>query len=216
MQANQDCPDRASAGDAADPKVHAQGRGGAPGSSEGLQGGSCKLSKQAIPELLATLESVPTAKNMWRFYGHFSAFLASIYGHRGGVYQNMTIQEVGGMRKSTSEKSYVINVSSLHFLTRLLFFYPRPARLCYNSRCVVSSQIESHETNQAYGPAQVVLLEEEYERARRFLVLRSKLSGGKDGHFFFTSTPNSCKNLNSYFQEAWKEMKLPGCLTFTD
>ncbi|XP_048014984.1 uncharacterized protein LOC125247624 isoform X2 [Megalobrama amblycephala] len=185
MQANQDCPDRASAGDAADPKVHAQGRGGAPGSSEGLQGGSCKLSKQAIPELLATLESVPTAKNMWRFYGHFSAFLASIYGHRGGVYQNMTIQEVGGMRKSTSEKSYVIN-------------------------------IESHETNQAYGPAQVVLLEEEYERARRFLVLRSKLSGGKDGHFFFTSTPNSCKNLNSYFQEAWKEMKLPGCLTFTD
>ncbi|XP_051741200.1 uncharacterized protein LOC127507812 [Ctenopharyngodon idella] len=145
-----------------------------------------ELSKQAIPELLAALESTPTAKNLWRFYGYFSAFLASIYGHRGGVYQNMTIQEVEGARKSTSEKSYVIN-------------------------------IESHRTNQAYGPAQVALLEEEYEWSRRFLALRNKLPGGKAAkHFFFTSTPNPCKNLNSYFQEAWKEMKLPGCPTFTD
>ncbi len=34
--------------------------------------------------------------------------------------------------------------------------------------------------------------------------------------FFFTSKPSPCKNLNAYFQEAWKSMGLPGCPTFTD
>ncbi len=34
--------------------------------------------------------------------------------------------------------------------------------------------------------------------------------------FFFMSKPNPCKNLNAYFQEAWKSMGLPGCPTFTD
>lgn len=49
------------------------------------------------------------------------------------------------------------------------------------------------------------------------LALSNTLPGGKAAkHFFFTSTPNPCKNLNSYFQEPWKEMKLPDCPNFTD
>ncbi|KAL1249391.1 hypothetical protein QQF64_020396 [Cirrhinus molitorella] len=71
-----------------------------------------KKAAQAIPELLIKLENEPSQKNQWQLYGHFTALLSSLYGHRGGVYQNITIQEVLGAQKSTSQKSYVINVTS--------------------------------------------------------------------------------------------------------
>lgn len=82
-------------------------------------------------------------------------------------------------------------------------------------------QNTSHKTNQVFGPAQLALLDEEYEWAKRFLQIKDTLPGGKTASFiiylfFFTSTPNPCKNLNNYFQEAWKAMKLLGCPTFTD
>ncbi|KAI2647251.1 hypothetical protein H4Q32_026407 [Labeo rohita] len=86
---------------------------------------------QAIPELLTLLENNPSQKVQWQFYGHFAALLSSIYGHRGGVFQNITIQEVLAAQKSTSQKAYLINVTS-------------------------------HKTNQAFGPAQIALTEEEY------------------------------------------------------
>lgn len=42
-------------------------------------------------------------------------------------------------------------------------------------------------------------------------------AGGEDGQAFLFYLPvNPCKNLNNYFQEKWKAMKLPGCPTFTD
>ncbi len=59
----------------------------------------------------ALLENDPTQKVLWQFYGHFAALLSSIYGHRGGVFQNITIQEVLAAQKSTSQKAYLINVS---------------------------------------------------------------------------------------------------------
>ncbi|RXN39294.1 LRR and PYD domains-containing 3-like protein [Labeo rohita] len=141
---------------------------------------------QAIPELLTLLEKKPTQKVLWQFYGHFVALLSSIYGHRGGVFQNITIQEVLAAQKSTSQKAYLVNVTS-------------------------------HKTNQAFGPAQIALTEEEYGWVQRFLRLKDQLPGGTEAKYlFFTSTPNPCKNLNNYFQEAWKSMGLPGCPTFTD
>ncbi|XP_057184866.1 uncharacterized protein LOC130551313 [Triplophysa rosa] len=75
--------------------------------------------------------------------------------------------------------------------------------------------IKTHKTNELYGPAQIILKEEEW--ALRFLHLKDQLPGGLGAKFlFFVSTPNPCKNLNNYFQEAWKAMGLPGCPTFTD
>lgn len=69
-------------------------------------------------------------------------------------------------------------------------------------------QITSHKIKQVFGPAQIALLE--YEWAQRFLRIKDKLLGGKDAkYFFFTSKPNPCKNLNNYFQEAWKSTELP-------
>ncbi len=58
-----------------------------------------------------SLKTQPESKDQWSFYGHLTAYLASIYGHRGGVFQNMLIKEVEGAKKSTSGDSYVINVS---------------------------------------------------------------------------------------------------------
>nr|XP_055062895.1 uncharacterized protein LOC129445926 [Misgurnus anguillicaudatus] len=107
-------------------------------------------------------------------------------GHRGGVLQNMTIAEVMGAKYSASEKAYLINITS-------------------------------HKTNHVYGPAQIVFTKEEYTWALRFLEIKDQLPGGTTAtFFFFTSMPNPCKNLNNYFQEAWKFIDFPGTPTFTD
>ncbi|XP_056589091.1 uncharacterized protein LOC130409250 [Triplophysa dalaica] len=142
--------------------------------------------KMCIPEALDLLETDPCPKNQWKFYGVFSAFLSSVFGHRGGVFQNLTIQELKDAKKSSTENAFLIN-------------------------------IQTHKTNEVYGPAQIVLKEEEYQWAMQFLDVKDQLPGGKEAKFFFfVSTPNPCKNLNNYFQEAWKTMGLPGCPTFTD
>lgn len=145
-----------------------------------------ELAAKAIPDLLSLLENDPNQKNQWQFYGHFAALLSALYGHRGGVFQNITMQEVLGAQRSVSEKAYLINVTS-------------------------------HKTNQYFGPAQIALTEEEWGWVQRFLSIKDKLPGGTNPKYlFFTSTPNPCKNLNNYFQDAWKSMGLPGCPTFTD
>ncbi|KAI2647945.1 PDZ domain-containing protein 4 [Labeo rohita] len=85
------------------------------------------------------------------------AVLWALYGHRGGVFQNITIQEVLAAQKSTSQKAYLVNVTS-------------------------------HKMNQASGPAQIALTEEEYGWARRFLHLKDQLPDGTDAKYlFFTS-----------------------------
>nr|XP_055062868.1 uncharacterized protein LOC129445899 isoform X1 [Misgurnus anguillicaudatus] len=132
------------------------------------------------------LEEDLSQKTQFVLYGHLTAYFASIYGHRLGVFQNMTIKEVEKAVKSESTGSYLINISL-------------------------------HKTNQAFGPAQLSLKKEEYHWFRRFLALREHLVGGPEAvYFFYTSTPNPCKNLNNYFQGAWVSMGLPGKPTFTD
>ncbi|XP_016373395.1 uncharacterized protein LOC107712588 [Sinocyclocheilus rhinocerous] len=144
-----------------------------------------EAAKKRIPEILNKF-STPLKKDQWSFYGHLTAYWASIYGHRGGVFQNLTIKEVEDSRKTVTEDKFVINISA-------------------------------HKTNQAFGPAQLALDQEEYGWLQQFLSLRSTLVGGKNAHyFFFTSKLSSCKNLNQYFQEAWRSMGLPGMPTFTD
>ncbi|XP_073730814.1 uncharacterized protein [Misgurnus anguillicaudatus] len=142
--------------------------------------------KKIIPGLLDQLEEDGLQKTQFQLYGHLTAYFASIYGHRLGVFQNLTMEEVKKAVKSASSGSYLINISL-------------------------------HKTNQAFGPAQLSLTPEEYSWFRRFLAMRDNLVGGPDAtHFFYTSTPNPCKNLNNHFQAAWVSMGLPGKPTFTD
>ncbi|XP_052002628.1 uncharacterized protein LOC127657771 isoform X1 [Xyrauchen texanus] len=68
-----------------------------------------------------------------------------------------------------------------------------------------------------FGPAQIAVTREEYEWMQRFLKIRRRLPGGSTAqYFFFTSTPNVCKKLVTYFRSAWKAMGLPGSPNFTD
>ncbi|XP_016380028.1 uncharacterized protein LOC107717704 [Sinocyclocheilus rhinocerous] len=145
-----------------------------------------EAAKKMIPEILNRLKTAVEKKDQWSFYGHLTTYWASIYGHRGGVFQNLTIKEVEDTRKTVTEDKFVINISA-------------------------------HKTNQAFGAAQLALDQEEYGWLQQFLSLRSTLVGCKNAHyFFFTSKLSSCKNLNQYFQEAWRSMGLPGTPTFTD
>lgn len=59
------------------------------------------------------LEIKPTPLNLCMFYGYFSVYLASIYGHRTGVMTNMTISEADKSRMDAKcgDKGFVINVS---------------------------------------------------------------------------------------------------------
>nr|XP_055065242.1 uncharacterized protein LOC129447502 [Misgurnus anguillicaudatus] len=66
--------------------------------------------KKAIPRILDKLEKDLCQKTQYSFYGHLTAFFASIYGHRCGVFQNLTITEVEKAVKSSSTGAYLINV----------------------------------------------------------------------------------------------------------
>ncbi|XP_073729772.1 uncharacterized protein [Misgurnus anguillicaudatus] len=50
--------------------------------------------KKRIPEVLDQLENDLQQKTQFSFYGYLTAYYASIYGHRLGVFQNLTIREV--------------------------------------------------------------------------------------------------------------------------
>ncbi|XP_051538590.1 uncharacterized protein LOC127431957 isoform X1 [Myxocyprinus asiaticus] len=151
------------------------------------------MAKQAIPDILtcsvlfaALLENNPSPKLQWSFYGHFSAYLASIYGHRGGVFQNMKMDEVVGAKWSTNDGAYLINVAEHK-----------------TNQAFGVAQISLFEEEYEWGRRFINIKDE-------------LPGGADATFFFFTSRPNPCKNLNNYFKEAWKVMGLPGCPTFTD
>ncbi|XP_055027024.2 uncharacterized protein [Misgurnus anguillicaudatus] len=142
------------------------------------------LAKAAIPRIFDQLVRDFSQKTQFLLYGYLTAYLGSIYGHRCGVYQNLTIKEVE--EAVHSGEVFLINVNT-------------------------------HKTNQAFGPAQLALVKEEYGWFKRLLSIKDKLVGGTEAVFFFyTSKKNPCKNLNKYLQMAWKEMGLTGTPTFTD
>ncbi|XP_056598325.1 uncharacterized protein LOC130417002 [Triplophysa dalaica] len=65
--------------------------------------------RQKIAQIIDELENTKAQKTQFRFYGYLTAFLASIYGHRCGVFQNMTIDEVRNATKTSN--TYLINVN---------------------------------------------------------------------------------------------------------
>ncbi|RXN37522.1 hypothetical protein ROHU_001978 [Labeo rohita] len=145
-----------------------------------------EAAKKKIPEILDLLESGAERKTQWSFYGHLTAYWASIYGHRCGVFQNLTIQEVEDAHKTGSEGHFVINISA--HKTNQAF---GAAQLALDK--------------EEYGWL------EKFLSLRSTL-----LGGKDATYFFFTSKAGSCKNLNQYFQEAWASMGLQGTPTFTD
>ncbi|CAM4539474.1 unnamed protein product [Leuciscus chuanchicus] len=143
--------------------------------------------KQAIPKILSQLESdVATTSLQWEFYGHLSAYLAALYGHRGGVYQNMMISEVEEAQECPNENVFLINIQ-LHKTNQAF----GPAQIA-------------------------VTKEEYDWMLRFLKIRRRLPGGSSAKYFFFTSTTNVCKKLVTYFRHAWKSMGLPGNPNFTD
>ncbi|XP_073729949.1 uncharacterized protein [Misgurnus anguillicaudatus] len=142
--------------------------------------------QKLIPGILDQLEEDLSQKTQFVLYGHLTAYFASIYGHRLGVFQNMTIKEVEKAVKSDSTGSYLINIS-LHKTNQAF----GPAQLSLKK-------------------------EEYHWFRRFLALREHLVGGPEAVYFCYTSTPNPCKNLNNYFQGAWVSMGLPGKPTFTD
>ncbi|CAM4574988.1 unnamed protein product [Leuciscus chuanchicus] len=146
-----------------------------------------RQAKQAIPKILDLLESdEATTTLQWEFYGHLSAYLAALYGHRGGVYQNMTIREVEEAQECPTENVFLINIQC--HKTNQAF---GPAQIA-------------------------VTREEFDWMQRFLKIRRRLPGGSTAKYFFFTSTSNVCKKLVTYFREVWKSMGLSGSPNFTD
>lgn len=122
-----------------------------------------------IPEILDRLKTSPEKKDQWSFYGHLTAYWASIYGHRGGVFQNLTMKEVEDARATATEGHFVINISAHK-----------------TSQAFGAAQLALDQ--EEYGWL------EEFLSLRSNLV-----GGRVANYFFFTSKATSCKNLNKYF-----------------
>ncbi|XP_067301019.1 uncharacterized protein [Pseudorasbora parva] len=142
--------------------------------------------KVAIPKILARLCQSPNRNDQWSFYGHLTAYFACIYGHRSGVFQNMTIQEVEAARKNSKDGCYVINISTHK-----------------TNQAFGAAQLALNEEEFEWMTGFLEL--------RPYMV-----GGADPTYFFFTSKPSSCKNLNQYFQDAWAGMGLPGTPNFTE
>ncbi|XP_048038383.1 uncharacterized protein LOC125263417 [Megalobrama amblycephala] len=70
--------------------------------------------KTTIPDILAHLRETADRALQWSFYGHLTTYLACIYGHRGGVFQNMTIAEMEAAKTGSKEGCFVINAKNSH------------------------------------------------------------------------------------------------------
>ncbi|XP_056298970.1 uncharacterized protein LOC130211950 [Pseudoliparis swirei] len=143
--------------------------------------------RRVIPELLTQMKTEGNYNLRDDFYGYFSAFVMSIYGHRPGVLTNMTVPEVEAARQAPllpTETGFVIT-------------------------------IDEHKTNKDVGGAQIFLTCDEFSWLERWIQVRKNL-GPKNQRVFVTKGAGPVKNLVRYFQTAWAQMGLPGRPTFTD
>ncbi|XP_073766982.1 uncharacterized protein [Danio rerio] len=150
----------------------------------------CRRATERIQAQLIDLgkqiESNPSTRQQWRFYGFLTGYLTSISGHRCGVFQNLTIQEVEEASRSPDESAYVINITT-HKTNRAF----GAAQLSLNR--------EEYSWFRRFLALQAGLPGE-----------------SQATYFFFTSRANPFRTLNKYFQSAWISMGLPGKPTFTD
>ncbi|XP_073805196.1 uncharacterized protein [Danio rerio] len=139
-----------------------------------------------IPALLDSLESNPSTRQQWRFYGFLTGYLTSISGHRCGVFQNLTIQEVEEASRSPDESAYVINITTHK-----------------TNRAFGAAQLSLNREEYSWF-------------RRFLALQAGLPGGSQATYFFFTSRASPCRTLNKYFQSAWISMGLPGKPTFTE
>ncbi|XP_017166256.1 uncharacterized protein LOC103482096 [Poecilia reticulata] len=125
---------------------------------------------------------------MRKFYALLSLYISCVYGHRTGVLQNMTVQEVAEARSARDEEldeGFLIN------------------------------KVKDHKTNRAFGSAQVFLTPEEFGWVERWIAVRAGLQPITD-LLMFSEGNRRVKNLLLPMQKTWAHLGLPGTPTVTD
>ncbi|XP_062414059.1 uncharacterized protein LOC134135276 isoform X1 [Pungitius pungitius] len=153
---------------------------------------NCQMrAEAAIPKLLDCMERGNSTRERYAFFGHLSALLASLYGHRPGVFRNMTVTEV--LHAAEEEECEADTITDPGY--------------------VIS--VAEHKTNRDFGAAQIYLRAEEYSWFKKWLAVRGKCNPTTD-HFMVGDGGGPVTNLLQCMQGAWIEMGLPGRPNFMD
>ncbi|XP_033969517.1 uncharacterized protein LOC117469244 [Trematomus bernacchii] len=145
-----------------------------------------RLALVAIPKLFSRLEKQHTSMAQGNLFGYVTAYLASLYGHRLGVFLNMTDVQVSQAVHGPEKDDYLIKVeehkTNESFGTAKLLL-----------------------TDKEYGwLIDLIQLKTKLAKGKPM----SK-------YVFFNTTFSQDRNLTKYLQRAWLEMQLRGIPTFT-
>ncbi|KAI4800294.1 hypothetical protein KUCAC02_013339 [Chaenocephalus aceratus] len=145
-----------------------------------------RLALVAIPKVIAKLEEEHTTLDRNKLSGYVLAYLASFYGHRLGVFLNLTDEQVSKAVHGVEENDYLIKVEN------------HKTNESYGTAKMLL-------TDREYGWLLFIM------RIKQELA-----KGGEVSRFvFFNTTFFQDKNLTKYLKSAWSEMQLRGQATFT-
>ncbi|KAJ4938622.1 hypothetical protein JOQ06_003232, partial [Pogonophryne albipinna] len=145
-----------------------------------------RLALVAIPKVIAKLEAHHTTMDRNKLFGLVVASLASLYGHRTGVFLNLTDEQVSKAVYGEEGNDYLIKVeahkTNESFGTAKMLLTDREYGWLLFTMSLKQKWAKGHEVS-------------------KFL--------------FFNTTFSQDINLNKYLKSAWSEMQLRGEATFT-
>ncbi|KAK5875315.1 hypothetical protein CesoFtcFv8_027805 [Champsocephalus esox] len=146
----------------------------------------CRLALVAIPKLLSQLEKHHTYLDQCSLFGYVTAYLASLYGHRLGVFLNLTDEQVSRAVYEPEGNDYLIKVED------------HKTNESFGTAKLLLSDKE-------YGWFLAII------RLKRKWAIGVKISK----YVFHNTTFSPEKNLTKYVKRVWSDMKLRGEATFT-
>ncbi|KAK5875307.1 hypothetical protein CesoFtcFv8_027799 [Champsocephalus esox] len=141
-----------------------------------------RLALLAIPKLLSKLEVQHCNMDQWKLFGYVTGFLASLYGHRLGVFLNMTDGQVTKAVHCPEKGDYLLKVEE--HKTNQSFGL---------AKMLLSSQ--------EYG----------WLLSSIQMKNRLTAGSAKPKYVFFKTNASPSSLLTRYLQMAWLEMNLRGC-----
>ncbi|XP_029289829.1 uncharacterized protein LOC115009753 [Cottoperca gobio] len=141
--------------------------------------------KLKIPQLLDELEEEYTNNLRFRLYGFMCGYWSCVFGHRPGVYSNMTDTEYTQALASGGEQGYLIHVKE------------HKTNKSFGEAQLVLTGVE-------FGWLQ-----------RWMAIKNKVPKKEKNTFVMFTKGTGPCKNLNNCLRMAWAELRIGGNISFT-
>ncbi|XP_069580779.1 uncharacterized protein [Brachyistius frenatus] len=142
-------------------------------------------SRKRIPELLDILEEDHIPVHRFLFYGYLTAYWSCLFGHRPGVFTNLTDTEVVEAKRHGGQQGYLLHIKE-HKTSKTF-----------------------GEAQMYLTPAEFRWLE------RWLSIKGRVKKGQRNKFLLFTKGKGPCKHLNTYLRNAWQEMGLQGDINFT-